>query len=268
MGITYNIENEKFTFDFELDGVDDIISLTGKGYQVKAFGQCFHYAYEFADDVQGSVRSAFIKYLKFPATSLRQQPELTQFIQRAIDNLHHQINLYDYDLVVMPQSSSQVNSYMLRYIYRFAQPMLRKMELVKALPENVSFDMEGYEESILNDTLDNGRPRYTEAQKEEVKNSINEMLDLIHKKEYFTIAKDVKKARLRPYITRFLKFEDEQDEKLLASIHNNNVLVIDDIATSGSTLNEVMRALRVMNEDNKITIFSLIGRQDLMAESL
>ncbi len=60
---------------------------------------------------------------------------------------------------------------------------------------------------------------------------------------------------------------DDQDEELLASIHNN-VLVVDDIATSGSTLNEVMRALRVMNEDNKITIFSLIGRQDLMAESI
>lgn len=268
MGITYNIENEKFTFDFEYDGVDDIINLTGKGYQVKAFGQCFHYAYEFADDVQGSVRSAFIKYLKFPPTSLRQQPELTQFIQRAIDNLHHKINLYDYDLVITPESSSDVNEYMLRYIYRFAQPMMRQLQLVKALPENVSFDMDGYEQRWLNGKLDNGRPRYTEAQKEQVRQSISEMIDLIHKKEYFTIAKDVKKARLRPYITRFLKFEDEQDKKLLASIHNNNVLVVDDIATSGSTLNEVMRALRVMNEDNKITIFSLIGRQDLMAESI
>lgn len=200
MGITYNIENEKFTFDFEHDGVDDIINLTGKGYQVKAFGQCFHYAYEFADDVQGSVRSAFIKYLKFPPTSLRQQPELTQFIQRAIDNLHHKINLYDYDLVVTPESSIRINNYMARYIYRFAQPRMRSMEYVKTLSEKTSLD--------------------------------------------------------------------DQDEKLWASIHNNNVLVVDDIATSGSTLNEVMRALRVMNEDNKITIFSLIGRQDLMAESI
>ena len=71
---------------------------------------------------------------------------------------------------------------------------------------------------------------------------------------------------MRPYITRFLRFKDADDEKLAAAIHNNNVLVVDDIATSGSTLNEVMRALRVMNEDNKVTIFSLIGRKDLMAE--
>ena len=33
----------------------------------------------------------------------------------------------NYDLVVMPESTSRVNQYMLRYIYRFAQPTLRKM---------------------------------------------------------------------------------------------------------------------------------------------
>ena len=36
----------------------------------------------------------------------------------------------------------------------------------------------------------------------------------------------------------------------------------------GSTLNEVLRTLRILNEDNDITIFSLIGRNDLMAESM
>ena len=42
--------------------------------------------------------------------------------------------------------------------------------------------------------------------------------------------------------------------------------VIDDVATSGSTLNEILRTLRILNEDNAITIFSLIGRKDLMAD--
>ena len=46
-----------------------------------------------------------------------------------------------------------------------------------------------------------------------------------------------------------------------------NVQVIDDVTTSGSTLNEILRTLRILNEDNEITIFSLIGRKDLMAES-
>lgn len=114
---------------------------------------------------------------------------MTQFIQKAVNNLNHRVNLYDYDLVVMPESSSKVNQYMLRYIYRFAQPTLRKMELVKNLPASISFDMDAFNEAYL-----------------------------------------------------------------------------DDVTTSGSTLGEVLRTLRILNEDNRITIFSLIGRRDLMAD--
>ena len=57
------------------------------------------------------------------------------------------------------------------------------------------------------------------------------------------------------------------DEKLCETIRKQNVLVIDDVTTSGSTLNEILRSLRIVNDDNKITIFSLIGRKDLMADS-
>lgn len=221
MGITFDQTAEKFVFDFEHDGKNDIISLTGQGYEVEAFGECFHYAYEFSEQVESSVRSEFIKYLKF-TNNLKDDPDLTQFIQRAIDNFSKQVNLYKYDLVIMPESSSKVNQYMLRYLYRFAQPMLRPIELVKALPSSIQFDMDGYEKQYLNDVLENGRARYTEAQKEEVK----------------------------------------------ASIENQNVLIIDDIATSGSTLNEVLRTLRIINDKNNLTIFSLLGRSDLMADSI
>lgn len=267
MGVKYDNEKSCFVFDFKHDGIDDIISLTGQGYQVEAFGKCFYYGYEFSDDVDGNVRSAFIKHVKFPK-SLQENPDLTQFIQKAINDLNRRINLYDYDLVIMPESSSKVNQYMLRYIYRFAQPMMRHLELVKALPGNISFDMDGYGEQYLNDVLENGRPRYTEAQKIQVKQSIEEMMNLIHEKDYFTIAKDVKKSRLRPYITGFLKFKSEQDEKLCQAISQQNILIVDDIATSGSTLNEILRTLRILNEDNNITIFSLIGRKDLMVEAM
>ena len=182
-------------FDFEHDGKDDLVSLTGDCYQVEAFGRCFYYGYEFSDQVDGSVRSAFIKHVKF-TEDLQNNPDLTHFIKKAIDNLNRRINLYDYNLVVMPESSSRVNQYMLRYIYRFAQPMLRKMELVKSLS---------------------------------------------------TI---------------------EQDKQLCATIRKQNILVMDDVTTSGSTLNEVLRALRILNDDNEITIFSLLGRKDLMAEAM
>jgi hypothetical protein len=267
MGVTFNQKEQQFVFDFEHEGKDDIVSLTGNGYQVEAFGKCFYYGYEFSDQVDGAVRTAFIKHVKF-SERLQDNQDLTQFIKKAVDNLNRRINLYDYNLVVMPESSSQVNQYMLRYIYRFAQPSLHKMELVKALPSSISFDMDAYEQQYLDDVLENGHPRYTQAQKEEVKQSIRQMVDLIHKKDYFTIAKDVKKSRFRPYIMHFLKFASEDDKELCRQIRRQNVLIVDDVTTSGSTLNEILRTLRILNEDNDIRVFSLIGRKDLMADAL
>ena len=112
-------------------------------------------------------------------------------IRNAVDSVHKVINLYHYDNVVMPACRTKENMYMIRYIYRFNQPRLIKVEELKA-----------------------------------------------------------------------------RDEELCSKIRQQNVLVIDDVTTSGSTLNEVLRTLRILNEDNDITIFSLIGRKDLMAESL
>jgi orotate phosphoribosyltransferase len=142
--------------------------------------------------VDSSLRTAFIKYVKF-TEALQDTPDLTIFIKKAIDNLDKHINLFNYDLVLFPKLRSRECQYMLLYIYRFNQPRLYNYEDVLANP---------------------------------------------------------------------------MDEKLYATIRKQNVLVIDDVTTSGSTLNEILRSLRIVNDDNNITIFSLIGRKDLMADSL
>ena len=266
MGITYDEERQCFVFDFEHDGEKDILTLTGETCQMEAFGKCFYFAYEFAQQVDGTLRSQFIKRVKFPE-SLKDDRDLQHFIQKAVNGLNDKVNLYNYDLVVMPESSSPVNQYMLRYIYRFAQPTLRGLELVKNLPANISFDKDAYCRQYLDDVLENGRPRYTETQKSEVLQSIDQMMTLIRQKDYFTIARDVRKSKMRPYIMNFLSFRNEADRELCAAIRRHNILVIDDVVTSGSTLNEVLRTLRILNEDNDITIFSLIGHRELMADS-
>ena len=108
MAVTFDNEKQMFVFDFEHDGAEDMVNLTGDGYRVETFGKCFYYGYEFSDQVDSNVRSAFIKHVKF-TDELQDNPDLTQFIKKAVDNLDKKINLYDYNLVVMPESSSKVN---------------------------------------------------------------------------------------------------------------------------------------------------------------
>ena len=114
-------------------------------------------------------------------------------IRTAVDSVHKMINLYNYDIIVMPEIRTRVNQYMLRYLYRFNQPKLCNVDEILSKPI---------------------------------------------------------------------------DEELSSRIRQQNVIVIDDATTNGSKLHEILRTLRMLNEDNEITIFSLIGRKDLMAESL
>ena len=114
--------------------------------------------------------------------------------------------------------------------------------------------------------------------------SIRKAVDTAHKQidlyKYDLVLFPQRRSRecqyMMRYIYRFnqpkLRNYDEvlanpMSEELSSMIHQRNVLVIDDITTSGSTLNEVLRTLRILNKDNEITIFSIIGRKDLMADS-
>ena len=55
-------------------------------------------------------------------------------IRMAVDSAHKKINLYHYDVVVMPKTRTKINQYMLRYIYRFNQPRLCNVDEILSKP--------------------------------------------------------------------------------------------------------------------------------------
>jgi hypoxanthine phosphoribosyltransferase len=82
----------------------------------------------------------------------------------------------------------------------------------------------------------------------------------IHKSDYFSIARDIKKTKYRPYIKNYYKFKDEKDKELFKRLENSNVLIVDDIATSGTTISHLLKTIRSLNDKNNITVFSLLGK--------
>jgi hypothetical protein len=68
MGVSFDIEKQQLTFGFEQNGAAVIASQTGDDDIVELFGQYFYYGYKFSDQVNGSVRSAFIKFVYFTPT--------------------------------------------------------------------------------------------------------------------------------------------------------------------------------------------------------
>lgn len=43
-------------------------------------------------------------------------------------------------------------------------------------------------------------------------------------------------------------------------LENSNVLIVDDIATSGTTISHLLKTIRSLNDKNNITVFSLLGK--------
>ena len=99
-----------------------------------------------------------------------------------------------------------------------------------------------------------------EKTKKQIIDNIEKMMDSIHKLDYFSIARNIKKNKYKPYIRNYYKFKDENDKRLFETIQNTNLLIVDDIVTSGTTLSYILKCLRAVNDSNNIVIFSLIGK--------
>lgn len=257
-GVRFDASSNSFVFDFEHDGETDVITLTNVGHSVDQFERCYFYGYEFSQDTDSKTRKEFIQRIKFPET-FDGDRDLHTFISKAVGYLDSQISLPQYNVVVYPQSMSELNRKMLSYLSRITTTKYIEIELVKELPSNIEFDYERFNIEVLSSII-NGRPRYTQAQKDEVLAHIEEMMDSIHKSDYFSIARDIKKTKFRNYITNFYKFKDEESKRLFQTLTNANIILIDDVVTSGTTIYHLLNTLRSLNDKNNIVIFSLIGK--------
>ena len=261
-GVQYDNETNTFTFDFEHDNETDIIKLEHIGKKVNAFGRCFYYGYEFAQDVDSQVRTEFIKSVKFPE-SFDANNDLKLFIQRAVDYLDSEISLPSYNVVVYPQSLSEINRKMLSYLSRITTTQYITIELVKEVASKIEFDYERFDIEILQSKTQNGQPRYTQSQKKDILSKIQCLMEKLHQHDYFSIARDIKKSKYRQYIKNYYKFPDEKTKLAFQALTNSNVILIDDIVTSGTTMFHMLNTLRCVNDSNAITIFSLIGKNNL-----
>lgn len=259
-GVTFDNANDSFAFDFKNDNETDIIRLTKVGYQITAFNHCYYYGYEFEKNTDSTLRTQFIHSLKFPDGKISDDDK-KQFIRNAVDSLDSDISLPQYKLIVYPESMSEINRDLLKYLNRFASPDITTIELIKSLPSKIEFDYNRFRMEVLNSVLPNGRNRYTEAQKAVVLQNIQSMMDDIHSLNYFSIARNVKKNKYRQYIRNYYTFKNDSDRQLYEAIINTNVLIIDDIVTSGTTLSHILNCLRSVNDTNNIVIFSLIGKE-------
>lgn len=250
------VTDKGYEYDYNYNDPSDLIHLVSPQiYESSVRNNLYWFGYKFNEDATSKDRSEFIHYLKGLTQPKISDSELEKLIEVPLIDLHNRINLYDIDCFVYPGSGrSNLVRKMISIINDFTSRETSRIsfEIVKAVPTDIEFDWEMFD-SDYNYDSDTSRYRNMRKYVEDV------LLPQIHDLDYFSLAESVK-TKYRKYIKNFLRFKQPEDLIRFSQLQCQKILVIDDINTSGSTINEILRILNKINYEADIFIYTLIGR--------
>lgn len=266
-GIQYNKEDDKFEFDFETNSTTSIIQFNELPLEPINIGidDVYYFGYQFENNdlATSSIRKKFFDTLRF-------QDEFTSkynkenFVKNALRKLHTAIgNIHKLDVIVYPESRSNLNMYITRIFYNVTNIRPFSYALIKKLPSEIEFDWKGFEEEVLNKARNKyGVLKYPVGHlRNNLINNVNKILDKIHQSEYFSIAESVPNNLYKKYFCDFFKYPADTDFETLKNAEN--ILILDDVATTGASIFALIKATRLINPFARIIVFTLVGEKDI-----
>lgn len=242
-------EDGKFHFDYFSNSASDLIDVIEPQLYTSIHGnKLYRFGYRFNSNSSRGDRTRFLHFLKGIGDYVIDEAELERFISRPLAVLD---DLYNIDCLVYPLSGrSELVSKIVKTVNRFTSHDMSRFsyELVKSIPIEIEFDWNSFES-------DHGDEYGYSQMKDYVE---KELLPKIHSLDYFSLADSVK-LKYRKYITNYLEFSSDK-AKEISNLDNRTILVIDDMNTSGSTLDEILRILGRLNNSCEIYIYTLIGK--------
>ena len=263
-GITFDILKDSFEFNFESNNGNCIIEFDDLPLEPVQIGinDIYYFGYQFLnnDYATSQIRKKFFNHLKSNNNLIPEEIK-HKFIMNALNKLHKQINLYTFDTVICPQSRSELNQKLLEIIHKTV-PVNHylKLELLKNNPENIKFDYDAWENMIAEKEQNGIKVFVNKAAYLNALKSIENLMSKIHSANYFSIAETVKNNKYKRFIENYLIFKNSDLEYVRFA---KNILLIDDVATSGSTIFDCIKAIRCLNISAKIIIFTIVGKKDI-----
>ncbi|MDR1036897.1 MAG: phosphoribosyltransferase domain-containing protein [Deltaproteobacteria bacterium] len=259
VGVTCDSEGKHF---YDLNPGDGDETLTLKAGLMKASDcncECF-FGYEFTDTPSG-VKTPFIRQIKkLYGSSTFFDEEISDFVTFPMTNdlADFTDSLEGVSCIVHPVSSrTGINQDILASIERHVPALAgaRKIGLVKYPCSDVKFNFDDLRRNFLSGPRTRRSLHSTERKAVKLIESINS------KAGDFFISEYVRPVMLRLYMRHFLHPLDTDPDEMIEFADGREVLVVDDVNTTGSTINEV---LRVMSDKKRrparIVVYTLFGK--------
>ncbi|MBO4543995.1 MAG: phosphoribosyltransferase [Bacteroidales bacterium] len=268
----------EFSVDFDQNTDNDIIKFIepfNVEKQMAGVEICW-FGYQYNPDIRGEYKQQGIKFLEnvkgtpveidddsdevyMPSnadnTGIRDE-DLGIMIDRSLRNM--KLNDYLIDTIIYPISqSNNLNHYIVKYVrqYLLNSDRLSYYELIKADPKNIQFDID----RCLSDVDAGDIPNYfkdSNGNKQLItEDALNTLINDARSASTFSLYKITRSAYMRKYFSNYLLFKNVNQ-----NLHNaENVLIVDDNNTTGTTVAEVVRRIREYNDTCTIYVFTLTG---------
>jgi phosphoribosylpyrophosphate synthetase len=226
-GVRYNKDTDSFDFVWKQDAPGDLIDLKLQRYNKLLStkdGNKVYYAYKFNKSSDPKIKELRDSIKHIDSKISKQDIEI--MISKAVNSFNSIVPLNSFDLIVTPKSTSNVLDLIRNFAHAKAgtNTLVVSDLFVKNTIDNIEFD----EEKLS---------RVPEDKRDQIRAILNKAFS----KENYKL-KSVP-PRYRKFILNFLKFNTETEKRVLNSIVNNKVLVIDDILREGTTIKNMIKLL-------------------------
>lgn len=235
-------EGDSYQFDWKTDLPGDIMSLKlskSRSREMKLPGYDTTYTYYHAYTIQKSTDSTdLMKAIK--KLDAGDEKDIKTFINKAVVGFDQTFGSSNFNSIVSPKSSGIVLDELVEQLkMKSGVAHLFKNSFVKAVSTDIKLDMDKVE----------ALPPLTKSQVLKAFVKETQPGKEFKIKEVF--------SRYRKFFKNFIVFNTENDREFFNAVEGNDVILVDDFKTSGTTTKEMIKQLADAGA-RKIVIFILI----------
>lgn len=221
----------------------------------------YFYAYEFNKDATSEDIADFRHALKnrLNDVSTFDEEDIYYFVEKGLYRLDRYRPLSSFNVVVMSESSKQFSLLTLTdsILEENVDGEITTIKMIKNLCKDVIFDRDKARNALLSTDKYRGKERKVERALDKIESIFRPLqgtTKAFKMKLYVPVV-------ARVGFTNIFSFQNKEQEELYRSLETgSNVLLVDDLITSGSTVREIKATLDAINPNINMTIFILINQ--------